>query len=93
MAIHGAHSVPAGPASHGCVRIPMNAAEWFPSKVGVGTAVYVLGPGDQINVPPPAPAARRAHAARRPPTPTLPDATPPSTPSILDLLTPTTTVP
>ena len=56
VAIHGAQSVPAGPASHGCVRIPMNAAEWFPSKVGVGTAVYVLGPGDQINVPPPAPA-------------------------------------
>ena len=82
---------PPVPASHGCVRIPMNAAEWFPSKVGVGTAVYVLGPGDQINVPPPAPAPGE-------PLPT--GATDPTCrtrpavdPSILDLLTPTTTVP
>ena len=92
VAIHGAQSVPAGPASHGCVRIPMNAAEWFPSKVGVGTAVYVLGPGDQINVPPPAPAP----GDPMPPgatDPTLPDSAPPSTPSIIDLLLPTTTVP
>jgi peptidoglycan hydrolase-like protein with peptidoglycan-binding domain len=92
VAIHGAQSVPAGPASHGCVRIPMNAAEWFPSRVGVGTAVYVLGPGDQINVPPPAPAPGEPL-----PTgdtdPTLPSSAPPPAPSLLDLLTPTTTVP
>lgn len=54
IAIHGAPSVPAGPASHGCVRIPMNAAEWFPAQVGMGTAVYVIGGPE--DVPPPAPA-------------------------------------
>jgi lipoprotein-anchoring transpeptidase ErfK/SrfK len=41
-AIHGALSVPAEPASHGCVRIPMTAAEWFPQHVAIGTPVHVL---------------------------------------------------
>jgi peptidoglycan hydrolase-like protein with peptidoglycan-binding domain len=93
VAIHGAQSVPAGPASHGCVRIPMNAAEWFPSRVGVGTAVYVLGPGDQINVPPPAPAPGEplptGPAEPAEPEPTLPPE--PPTTSLIDLLNPTTT--
>jgi lipoprotein-anchoring transpeptidase ErfK/SrfK len=43
IAIHGSNSVPASPVSHGCVRIPMRAAEWFPSHVSVGTPVYVVG--------------------------------------------------
>ncbi len=43
IAIHGATSVPASPASHGCVRIPMGAAEWFPDYVPLGTPVYVTG--------------------------------------------------
>jgi len=42
-AIHGSLSVPAHPASHGCVRIPMRAAEWLPDHVGIGTPVYVMG--------------------------------------------------
>jgi lipoprotein-anchoring transpeptidase ErfK/SrfK len=42
-AIHGSPSVPAQPASHGCIRIPMSAAEWFPGHVSVGTPVFVLG--------------------------------------------------
>lgn len=42
-AIHGSLSVPAQPASHGCVRLTMRAAEWFPDHVGIGTPVYVLG--------------------------------------------------
>jgi peptidoglycan hydrolase-like protein with peptidoglycan-binding domain len=42
IAIHGAASVPAGPASHGCVRIPMVSAEWFPNEVTLGTPVYVF---------------------------------------------------
>ena len=29
FAIHGSASVPAGPASHGCVRIPMHTSLWF----------------------------------------------------------------
>ena len=41
-AIHGSTSVPAEPASHGCIRIPMNSAEWFPSHVGRGTQVIVV---------------------------------------------------
>src|SRR5207237_3838783 len=45
IAIHGAPSVPAYPASHGCVRIPLSAAGWFPSKVPNGTPVYVKGAG------------------------------------------------
>ncbi len=40
-AIHGSLSVPERPASHGCVRIPMTAADWFPDQVGMGTPVYV----------------------------------------------------
>ena len=50
IAIHGATNVPPTPASHGCVRIPMAAAEWFPSRVTKGTPVYVAGPD---GVPPP----------------------------------------
>lgn len=43
FAIHGSTSVPNYPASHGCVRIPMTVAEWFPDRVPVGTPVYVRG--------------------------------------------------
>ena len=42
-AVHGSLSVPAHPASHGCVRIPMRAADWLPDHVGIGTPVYVMG--------------------------------------------------
>jgi uncharacterized protein (DUF305 family) len=42
IAIHGFPSVPPQPASHGCVRIPMSSATWFPEKVPNGTPVYVL---------------------------------------------------
>ena len=41
LAIHGFQDVPADPASHGCVRIPMSAAQWFPDKAPKGTPVYV----------------------------------------------------
>lgn len=41
FAFHGAPSVPAYPASHGCVRLPMPVAEWFPGAVANGTSVYV----------------------------------------------------
>jgi lipoprotein-anchoring transpeptidase ErfK/SrfK len=40
-AIHGATSVPLYPASHGCVRIPMHTAAWFPTIVSKGTPVIV----------------------------------------------------
>lgn len=46
IAIHGSRSVPAYPASHGCIRISMNAAEWFPDELIVGTPVYVSNADD-----------------------------------------------
>jgi lipoprotein-anchoring transpeptidase ErfK/SrfK len=41
-AIHGSTSVPAEPASHGCIRMSMYSAEWFPQHVSNGTPVHVL---------------------------------------------------
>ena len=41
FAIHGYHSVPAWPASHGCVRIPMWQAPPLFARWGLGTTVYV----------------------------------------------------
>ncbi len=50
IAIHGSPSVPAGPASHGCVRIPMHVSLWFFDTVPSGTPVYVIG-GSRAPVP------------------------------------------
>ncbi len=41
FAIHGYHSVPPYPASHGCVRIPLWIAPRIYSLVGYGTNVYI----------------------------------------------------
>jgi len=41
FAIHGWVSVPAYPASHGCVRIPIWAADWLYNRTPVGETVYV----------------------------------------------------
>ncbi|HEX9259967.1 MAG TPA: L,D-transpeptidase family protein [Acidimicrobiales bacterium] len=41
IAVHGMTSVPNYPASHGCVRIPMHIAEYFPDLVKRGDRVYV----------------------------------------------------
>lgn len=43
IAVHGAPSVPAGPASHGCVRIPMFAAVRMFGLMSSGTQVVVFG--------------------------------------------------
>jgi peptidoglycan hydrolase-like protein with peptidoglycan-binding domain len=43
IAIHGYSTVPTTPASHGCARIPMHIAEYFPMLVKVGDPVYVFG--------------------------------------------------
>ena len=43
IAVHGLQSVPAYPASHGCARIPMDIANYFPSLVTKGESVYVVG--------------------------------------------------
>ena len=42
FAIHGYHSVPAYPASHGCVRTPFWFARQIFPRWDVGTSVYVL---------------------------------------------------
>ena len=43
IAVHGYTSVPTTAASHGCARIPMHIAEYFPLLVKVGDPVYVFG--------------------------------------------------
>ena len=88
IAVHGSTSVPTYPASHGCVRIPMHIAEYFPSLVRNGEAVYVVdGPG-------PAPAAAPVAPAGPPPPdpPTSPEPAPPEPPPTV-LGTTTTTAP
>ncbi len=51
IAVHGLPSVPSYPASHGCARIPMDIANYFPTLVTTGESVYVIGtamkPGNQ----------------------------------------------
>lgn len=42
IAVHGANSVPNHPASHGCVRIDMGIAEYFPDLVANGDPVVVF---------------------------------------------------
>ena len=41
VAIHGSPSVPARPASHGCIRIPMPASKEFSEMTPIGTLVIV----------------------------------------------------
>ncbi|WP_433255429.1 L,D-transpeptidase family protein [Streptosporangium sp. CA-135522] len=43
IAFHGALSVPLAPASHGCVRLPMNVAGMLPSLLGKDVPVHVRG--------------------------------------------------
>ncbi|MCU1360431.1 MAG: hypothetical protein JWN99_1720, partial [Ilumatobacteraceae bacterium] len=43
IAVHGAKEIPTHPASHGCIRLNMDIAEYFPSLVKNGNRVYVWG--------------------------------------------------
>ncbi len=43
IAVHGAKNVPDTPASHGCIRIPMFIADYFPDLVKNRDLVYVWG--------------------------------------------------
>ena len=79
IAMHGSLSVPAYPASHGCVRLPMYEAEWFPSRVPNGTPVYVKN-GPNAPVPFNEPAPDGTPPASPPPT-TAPPPEPTSTSS------------
>ena len=42
IAIHGAGSVPAYPASRGCVRHPMHIAEYLPDLIEINDLIYVF---------------------------------------------------
>ena len=42
-AIHGSNSVPAFPASHGCVRVTRADAKYLLDAISVGTSVYLYG--------------------------------------------------
>lgn len=42
-ALHGSGSVPAHPASHGCVRLTRADARWLFERAGVGTTVMLYG--------------------------------------------------
>jgi L,D-transpeptidase catalytic domain len=48
LAIHGSAKVPNQPESHGCIRIPMHVAKYFPDLVEKGDSVWVW---DGIKVP------------------------------------------
>lgn len=83
IAVHGSRSVPAQPASHGCIRIPMGVAEWFPSAVHIGMPVHVVGVDGQ----PPTPAAPATTPVTQPEAPIItPPSTPPTTAGLLDSL-------
>jgi L,D-transpeptidase catalytic domain/Putative peptidoglycan binding domain len=41
FAVHGSGSIPAYPASHGCVRVSNRTADWFFSEVADKTPVYL----------------------------------------------------
>ena len=42
FAVHGSPSVPAYPASHGCVRVTNQTADWFFETVQNGTPIYLF---------------------------------------------------
>jgi lipoprotein-anchoring transpeptidase ErfK/SrfK len=42
FAIHGSPSIPAYPASHGCVRIPVSSSRWLYDHVADGTPVHLV---------------------------------------------------
>jgi peptidoglycan hydrolase-like protein with peptidoglycan-binding domain len=90
IAIHGAPSVPAYPASHGCVRIPMYVSTYFPSLVPNGTPVYVIG-GAKAAVPFNETAPDGTAGTGGPPTTTATTAPPATTTTAKPGIFPTTT--
>lgn len=100
IAVHGAIRVPLKPESHGCVRIPMSVARYFPALVAYGDRVYVFDgikePEEYGSPPPPfdRPDPNYSTTTTVPPT-TLPSSTTiaPSTTVGSSTTTPGTTVP
>jgi hypothetical protein len=52
IAIHGSTDVPAHPASHGCIRIPMYASPLLAKMVPVGTPVLIYGCTEEMAAAP-----------------------------------------
>lgn len=75
IAIHGSPSIPPYPASHGCIRIPMYAAQSFYNQVAPGTRVHVL---NSPEAPAPPDEGKPVPNAVAPPD-TTPSTTPPAT--------------
>ena len=94
-AIHGSNSVPAGPASHGCVRVTRADAKWLLGAIGNGMSVYLYGGTHTFTAGSSAPGtdaptgdggeaapATTAPATQAPaPAPTKPASPPPAKPS------------
>lgn len=98
-AIHGSNSVPAHPASHGCVRITRADAVWLFDRAPVGTAVVLYGGTHTFTAGSSAPgtdnpAGDGAGSASPPPatpTPTPSEKRPPETPPPSQTPTPSET--
>lgn len=91
IAIHGSPSVPAYPASHGCIRVPMYAAPTLYDQIDRGTPVILVGEGPGPKgarvVPPPEPPPAPASTTTKAPTTSPPTTETPTTEA------PTTTEP
>jgi len=96
FAIHGYPSVPAYPASHGCVRVPMSSADWIYAALPVGTPVYVLN-GPHVPAPfadsPPPTVPTTAAPPPPPPPPPHPSSTTTTSSTTSSTTTTTTTTP
>ena len=87
-AIHGSNSVPAYPASHGCVRLTRSDALWLFDRAPVGTAVSLYG-GTHVFTPGSGAAGTDTPAGDTPadtppaetPAPPPPPTTPPPAPA------------
>lgn len=84
-AVHGSPSVPAQPASHGCIRIPMYMSKWFFNNVPVGTQLFVIEKGT-----PPLPPSSPVTPPTTTTTTTTPTSEPPTTPTTSKPTAPTT---
>jgi peptidoglycan hydrolase-like protein with peptidoglycan-binding domain len=77
FAIHGDIPIPLQPASHGCVRIPVDVANMLYKQIRIspdrGTPIYIRGqaPGTLIPKPRAGPSAPAATAAPATPTPSV----------------------
>ncbi|MCW2545266.1 MAG: heavy metal translocating P-type ATPase [Frankiales bacterium] len=90
-AIHGSNSVPAHPASHGCIRVTRTDAKYLLKQISVGTAVYIYGGAYTFTAGSAAPGTDDPGGDTAEPTPTPAPTTPAPTPTPTE--TPTTPPP